>query len=417
MAIFTVDPNVFIRAPFRDCPSCGRTGSLGVLSVHDYDYTRRCRECRYTQNTQLPPTPTRKVVYLDQFVVSELMKARAARSAGSAGTRTDAFWFRLDERLTRLVLLQLAAFPGSSFHDRETTVARERDAIHAVYAALAGGVTFDHHSRIQHRQFHRAAAAWTLDGEASGSRPDRTDAMDGELDAWQDVIVVGVGLTDLLADEFRASRDLTAKVLQPHPEGLAKSGRSFDDLAEHEAQAYGETVIHQLAVDLSKHAAIAAGALTPTLEDLLPSWAWHIFVAIQGGLRKAGLGEDDLLPKAVEFLRSRALEQVPFVHVSSLLYAALIRKIASGQSNVPASTATDFEMIATLLPYCDAMFLDRQCHALLTENPLSTKVGAYGTKLFSRRNEEEFLHYLEKIETSAPREHLDLVREVVRSSL
>lgn len=71
----------------------------------------------------------------------------------------------------------------------------------------------------------------------------------------------------------------------------------------------------------------------------------------------------------------------------------------------------DIRMISTLLPHCDAVFVDGECHVLLTEKPVSERLG-YDTQLFSHRNKEAFVTYLEEIETSAPPVHLALVEEV-----
>lgn len=68
-------------------------------------------------------------------------------------------------------------------------------------------------------------------------------------------------------------------------------------------------------------------------------------------------------------------------------------------------------MISTVIPYCDAAFIDRECHTLLSEQPVSVRVG-YGIRFFSHRNKEEFVTYLEGIETSATPEHLALLDTV-----
>ena len=68
-------------------------------------------------------------------------------------------------------------------------------------------------------------------------------------------------------------------------------------------------------------------------------------------------------------------------------------------------------MLSAYLPYCDAMFVDREMHRLLDEPPLKTAVN-YGTKVFYPRSKREFLNYLDQIENSASAEHLAKVREV-----
>ena len=68
-------------------------------------------------------------------------------------------------------------------------------------------------------------------------------------------------------------------------------------------------------------------------------------------------------------------------------------------------------MLSAYLPYCDAMFVDKEMHGLLDEPPLKTALN-YGTKVFSPRSKQDFLDFLDQIENSAPAEHMAKVREV-----
>jgi len=71
----------------------------------------------------------------------------------------------------------------------------------------------------------------------------------------------------------------------------------------------------------------------------------------------------------------------------------------------------DIAMISSLLPYCDALFIDNECHTYLNEKPLCDELN-YGAKIFSPNNKEEFMEYLNSIESGMPKEHLDKVSEV-----
>ena len=68
-------------------------------------------------------------------------------------------------------------------------------------------------------------------------------------------------------------------------------------------------------------------------------------------------------------------------------------------------------MLSAYLPYCDAMFVDKEMHGLLDEPPLKTALN-YGAKVFSLRSKREFLNHLDQIENNAPAEHLAKVREI-----
>ena len=65
-----IDPRDFIDAPFEDCPKCLQH-EFGVLHIHDNSYTRRCRSCWHALTFVLPEL-RKKVIYLDQFVFSNI---------------------------------------------------------------------------------------------------------------------------------------------------------------------------------------------------------------------------------------------------------------------------------------------------------------------------------------------------------
>ena len=314
------------------------------------------------------------------------------------------------------MLLQLAAFPDSAFHDEETTLARESPAIHSVYAGLSGDISFRHYRLIQQRQLYEAAEAWASGGDGVAEH-DIEGAVRGKLDAWQDMISVGVPPSDEFAHDLRQDKQKTEETLLPVLEKLAQCGRRFDDVFEEDVRSWGPTVVRQSIAEIQKRMALLSGLLQPSLDDLLPSTTYGLVMAVERGLQAGGISQDDLATKALEFFLGDAPASVPCVRIRSLLFAALVRKMASGQKRPTASIANDFEMIATLLPYCDAMFLDRQCHGLAGENPIRGELEQHRTLLFSKSNQDEFLAYLQQVGDAAPPAHLDRVREVIRESL
>ena len=75
----------------------------------------------------------------------------------------------------------------------------------------------------------------------------------------------------------------------------------------------------------------------------------------------------------------------------------------------------DLNMVSTLLPYCDAMFLDREIHTLLSEKDVSDRLG-FDTYIFSMRNVTEFFGYLDQLRASVPHSLLEAVEEVYGDS-
>jgi hypothetical protein len=74
-------------------------------------------------------------------------------------------------------------------------------------------------------------------------------------------------------------------------------------------------------------------------------------------------------------------------------------------------TANDIEIVSTLLPYCDAMFMDNECSALWHDIPKRHTL-PYLCRVFSKNTGADFIRYLTEIKYSATPEHLKLIEEV-----
>jgi len=72
---------------------------------------------------------------------------------------------------------------------------------------------------------------------------------------------------------------------------------------------------------------------------------------------------------------------------------------------------TDIGVLSTLLPYCDAMFIDNVCRSLLNEIPRVRKP-PYKYAVFSSKTSADFIQYLRDVRNSATTEHLELLKDV-----
>lgn len=59
--------------------------------------------------------------------------------------------------------------------------------------------------------------------------------------------------------------------------------------------------------------------------------------------------------------------EIPFNDIASSLWASIAHQAAYGGRKKPPDRGmvSDIDMISTLLPYCDAMFIDREMFELL----------------------------------------------------
>lgn len=395
----------FLSPPYTDCPKCSAPEAFGVLMVNRRNYVRRCHQCRSTESIALPPVD-RRLIYLDQMALSSLAKAQ-----GQAAPKTDEerFWKSVLEQLFRLVRLQLVSCPRSTFHEEEGLVWSGYESLRSIGRLLSAEIDFHDYTIIRNGQLYTHAQQWEQ-GRGNEEPPLDVDrVIEGDRQGWQPRLLIEARLPvpDNLVNELNRTRAVEDKGLAGVWARWAAEDVPFDDRFQKEARSYGPIVLELVAARAATMAAMPATATYQLINDS----AAVTFVTVQRALHAAGVPRERLAERAAEYLRSDSLVNVPFNKISSLLYAALARRARAGQKRVSRGMTNDIRMISTLLPYCDAVFVDRECHMLLAENPISERI-SYGTQVFSHRNKDAFVTYLAEIEASAPRDHLALVGEV-----
>jgi hypothetical protein len=154
------------------------------------------------------------------------------------------------------------------------------------------------------------------------------------------------------------------------------------------------------------------GKAKPTVNFLFPPDSVILIYELHRLLRETGVSDEELWNKTVEYFCSPCLAHIPSINISSMLYASLARKAASGQKRPPTKGMTnDIGMISSLLPYCDAIFIDNECHTFLNEKPLCDNLH-YGTCIFAPNNREGFMDYVNSIEAGMSKEHFMKIEEV-----
>jgi hypothetical protein len=139
--------------------------------------------------------------------------------------------------------------------------------------------------------------------------------------------------------------------------------------------------------------------------------AVHHVRVIKNALERAGVPAEDVLPKLFECINSGILEWLPCNRIAAALWATLATQAKTRSKAPDTGMLSDIRMISTLLPYCDAMLIDRECHGLLKNIPAPYRPG-YPCRVFTASGREELLEYLRGIERGASGEHLAKVREV-----
>ena len=155
MSNIIIDPREFINPPYIKCPKCGKE-SFGVLMISNYHYNRRCNECFYPNPRRgepqaIFPLPrlVKKIIYVDQFAISNMMKILNPHSKAYQKEAINEFWIRLFERLHSLCKLQLIVCPKSFLHTDESLLSPYFRPLKEMYELLSHSISFHDHEAIK----------------------------------------------------------------------------------------------------------------------------------------------------------------------------------------------------------------------------------------------------------------------------
>ncbi len=415
MKMRVFDPRVFISPPFTECPKCHKA-EFGVLMVNGAGYVKRCRACWHDAQFDLPEL-TKKIIYLDQFVVSNMMKSINPASRAFTDERVKPYR-RMYEKLDRLSKLQLVVCPYSKNHRYESMASGSYEALQRVYHQLSYGLSFALPEEIRQRQIYRSAKIWL--GE-NGSLINFSDALSARVHDWQGrlLITADIPFDQATADEITAYRDtVAADVNACFQRWQQEQGTRFADFYQRELNVFGTSILQRHVRDLQGFQLALEQGQEPRLVPALSS-DYHLIRVVMDVLRDAGTPGNQIVRKMAEFFCSDAIKQVPCVQIQAMLYASLAQEAIAGRTKPPTQgEANDVEVVASYAPYCDAIFVDRGCHSLLSKVPTKSAAGkakaelGLEDKVYSPINIAAFTRFLDEIEKSATAEHLLLVEQV-----
>lgn len=410
---FIFDPRVFILPPYRQCPACKAAAEYGVLMIGGTSYVRRCRACWHSEPYPLPEI-RKKILYLDQMAISNMTKL--LHPEVGRGRQIEPFWRDLFELLDVLCKMQLVICPDSQTHREESALAPYAAELKRIYEFFSHGATFSFSHEVLEQQLFGYLDTW-LDGHPERPiRPSPEHVIHGQIHGWQERFAITVGGLERpeWTDELRASREQGAEgMTRIHERWRAEQNFDFETVYRQELRGFGTTTIEQHLNALKRQVRMIVGAEPLDYEAFMPTNSNAIVLDIHHQLRAHDVPEEELWQKTAEFFTSPQLDQVPYLRISCLLFAAMARKAAVGGQVRPPNRGTlnDVKTVATVLPYCDAVFVDNEIAGLLAEEPLRTRIN-YATLVFSPNRRDEFLAYLNTIREEASDEHTAFVREV-----
>ena len=153
-----------------------------------------------------------------------------------------------------------------------------------------------------------------------------------------------------------------------------------------------------------------------TLDDLMPPPSNGVLETIFRIARQHGVPEDQLPVVMVRYFRDvNALLEIPKVRISSVMFASLARRAVLGKKDPPKSL-NDVGFISSYLPYCDAMFVDKESAIILRELPRETpqhlRLSEFGAKVFSLNEKDELLAYLDELVADIPADQVRVLQDL-----
>lgn len=372
-----------------------------MLSAGGHTLTKRCTNCRHTEDFPLPKL-SKKAVYLDQFMFSLIYNVK---NGGNLPKGHEAFAKEVYARLRRCVLLQQIFLPHSDIHHDETTVFHSAVDFRGLYKFFGGDVSLKDRRNVELAQILDFAEAF-FDGKEPEVSFSLDEVADDPRDAWLPDMHVGVRADySQFADDIRRVRGEVHEAMKNLAQSWAENKPSFDDILESEFAAFGPTKKASLAQRFQK-------VLNPEPDPmaLLETSMSQIFLEVRDletVLKKRGVPEAEHAKKIAEFWDWERNREIPQNRLLSYLFAAVAQRVAMGAKKIiDRGLMNDVCTISTYAPYMDAMFIDKTCAALLTEEPLVSEL-EYKARIFSLSDTDAFISYLKEIEAGTP----DNVRE------
>ncbi len=385
----TITPDIFIDPPYIVCPKCSKEG-FGVLSIFNYNgYSRRCRYCLYHKSFKLPQL-NKKIIYIDQMGISEMMKSINPKISQKTKARLKPIWLTVFNKLDRLIKLNLIICPDSNSHYQESLMWKPYyKALKMMYEHMSNGISFYDEDIIKRFQIN---VSFKKFAKFKGVKEITTQSITSDdINSWLSRFRISVEMDhfdESIIDSIRTERDqVDQNFLSVYKRWQTEKGKKYQEWLEEETKAY--------------------------LPTLMKDFSFRsILTEMFRKMENTGKTEIEASDIITSYFKSGDIIKIPYVRISAGLFASLARKASQGKKTLPTmGMVTDVSTIASISPYCDVMFIDNECRAMLNEEPLKSNTGIK-TRFFSQSNIQDFLSYLDEIEKTASKKHFEIIKEV-----
>lgn len=422
--VFTFGRRDLISGPYIQCPGClCNTFGVFISIAGTNSYSRECIECGHQKSFPLPKIK-KKILYLDQFVISNLIKLLDKDHESHEKIKADPFWSELFIRLERASKSQAIVCPDSFYHRDESLVSKiDFRLMKRLYEHFSSGKTLHPSHQIEQTQIYEHFRGW-LKGQKVIFDFSREQVSQEDLDTWEVGLRVGVNMRPFPGeiDNLRASNLATREQLKNiWLRWQSEKNFGFIDRINEETLSLGRELIN-IAQEFHQRRAAAISMLAPgkhrdlSLNNLLPPVSNGILDSMLLAARQEKIPENEILERIMQYFSDvNILLEVPKIRISSVMFAGLARRAQLGKKNPPKSF-TDVGFISSYMPYCDAMFVDIESRSLIKELPKETpkhmRLDNFKAQVFSLNQRNEFLAYLDEVVSNIPSDQIAALKEM-----
>lgn len=385
-----------------DCPGCNSKNSFGNVDVFGSTLQRGCHHCEYSVHLPLPEI-TKSILYLDQFFFSHAFREGDEKFVDAA------------KRIGEAAHQQLLTTPYSSLHEEETQMWKQREELREFIRKTARGTKFAPQYHVEKTQVIKAFQAW-LQGQPPEYQIDERDAFFDEVHRWDGYFHIEVRGYQLDPIELRGSKLKAVDALVAIFDDWRKDTTTFEQDIQAELLAAARGYVNAYSELVAR---VGTGDFSALLYSPVRSSVVESMMDILGRDKDY----DERLRTCGSFLRSEHFKNTPFHWLSARMYATVKDMVRRGAyKNVEDAKRKlkgffyDVNHIATYAPYCDGVVLD-SVMAELVSHPNVELENRYVLRVFSRRNWDEFLVWLDKLKNNLTPEMEEALRHINVKSL
>jgi hypothetical protein len=382
---------MWLHSSISDCPNC-HTKNLRLLLLKSQHpgLIKLCKQCQYRDSHVQPlPTLDKKVISLDQNFISNILKIQKPIYIRDKSSQIPhaSFYQEAWERMTELYKLQViiipyslflkiesAAFNKKAFENQENSGVKMVPDIQQVYEKLSGGISFYDPWSIYKKELI-SEYQHVFAGE---NKLTVDDILHGNRNEWlkKYFITLPISLSDYECEDYKN------KITQNLNDFLTSFKGSEIKNYDQCYKTLIELLVSCLKIDQS-----------PELKNAL-----RLEISI---VQKQELIKD--------FLQNN-IRNIPTIKIMASIITTLIKDFMySDRKSVDNGMFNDINRVSSLLPFCDAIWVDKEMHNLLNFKHTKHIIDEYQHKIFSLNNQQEFLNYLDNLRKSTSSLHNELV--------